>query len=251
MSPPCRSCIAGDVLCAERFKSDVRPMSAGKKRVSTGGTRRGMGSSAYVWIAEITSGTYLQCSRGSQQPAKTGPVSLTARVPDHEGRAHEFVERRGQRNAGLRSGRRYAGGGNTSTRQRNSRSWRAREMCPRIPDSEPGLCCGAYVPSSETNRRGDGWMLVRTLACARTGRSAGTVMVANRSLGNPTDRDDNGGLRNRVCYGSRTEAAWETERMATVPYRACAPHFYPNNLRLLRPELTFRGAKLAVMSYLP
>jgi len=76
-------------------------------------------------------------------------------------------------------------------------------------------------------------------------------MVANRSLGNPTDRDDNGGLRNRVCYGSRTEAALETERIATVPYRACAPHFYPNNLRLLRPELTFRGAKLAVMSYLP
>ncbi len=61
-------------------------------------------------------------------------------------------------------------------------------------------------------------------------------MVANRSLGNPTDRDDNGGLRNRVCHGSRTEAAWETERIATAPYRACAPHFYPNNLRLLRPE---------------
>jgi len=32
-----------------------------------------------------------------------------------------------------------------------------------------GICCGAYVPSSETNRGGDGWMLVRTLACARTG----------------------------------------------------------------------------------
>ena len=59
---PCRSCIAGDVLCAERFKSDVRPMSAGKKRVSTGGTRRGMGSSAYVWIAEITSGTHLSAA---------------------------------------------------------------------------------------------------------------------------------------------------------------------------------------------
>src|ERR1700732_4348200 len=89
-------------------------------------------------------------------------------------------------------------------------------------------------------------MLVRTLACARTGRSAGKVMVANRSLGNPTDRDDNGGLRNRVCHGSRTEAAWETERTATVPYRACAPHFYPNNLRLLRPELRCYGFKSRV-----
>jgi hypothetical protein len=95
-----------------------------------------------------------------------------------------------------------------------------------------------YVPSSETNRRRDGWMLVRTLACARMGRSAGKVMVANRSLGNPTDRDDNGGLWNRMRHGSRIEAAWETERIATVPYRACAPHFYPNNLRLLRPERT-------------
>lgn len=80
------------------------------------------------------------------------------------------------------------------------------------------------------------WMLVRTLACARTGRSAGKVMVANRSLGNPTDRDDNGGLRNRMRRGSRTEPAWETARAATVPYRACALHFYPNNLRFLHPE---------------
>ena len=79
-------------------------------------------------------------------------------------------------------------------------------------------------------------MLVRTLACARTGRSAGKVMIANRFLGNPTDRDENGGLRNRRCHGSRTEAPRETEGIATVPYRACAPQFYPNNLRLLRPE---------------
>jgi hypothetical protein len=150
---PCRSCIAGDVLCAERFKSDVRPMSAGKKRVSTGGTQRGMGSSAYVWIAEITPGTHLRCSRGSQQPAKTGPVSLAARVPEHEGRAHAFVERRGQGNAGLLSGRRYAGGGNTSTRQRNSRSWRAREMCPRIPESEPGLCLGTRAEQRDKPSR--------------------------------------------------------------------------------------------------
>jgi hypothetical protein len=77
----------------------------------------------------------------------------------------------------------------------------------------------AYVPSSETNRRGDGWMLVRTLACARPGRPAGKVMVANRYLGNPTDRDDNGGLRNRLCYGSRTEAPREIEGIAieTLP----------------------------------
>jgi hypothetical protein len=74
-------------------------------------------------------------------------------------------------------------------------------------------------------------MLVRTLACARTGRSAGTVMVANRSLGNPTDRDDNGGLRNRLCYG------------AIGPYRACAPQFYPNKdvIRCLRD---FCGSQL-------
>src|ERR1700730_17648402 len=75
-----------------------------------------------------------------------------------------------------------------------------------------------YAPSSETNRGSDGWMLGRTLACTRTGRSAGTVMVANWFLGNPTDRDDNGGLRNRRCHGSRTEAPRETAGIATVPY---------------------------------
>jgi hypothetical protein len=42
-------------------------------------------------------------------------------------------------------------------------------------------------------------------------------MVANRFLGNPTDRDENGGLRNRRCHGSRTEAPRETEGIATVP----------------------------------
>src|SRR3984893_17562894 len=103
-----------------------------------------------------------------------------------------------------------------------------------------------YAPSSETNRGSDGWMLVRTLACTRTGRSAGTVMIANRFLGNPTDRDDNGGLRNRRRHGSRTEAPRETEGIATVPYRACAPQFYPNNLRLLRPELRCYGFKSRV-----
>jgi hypothetical protein len=61
-------------------------------------------------------------------------------------------------------------------------------------------------------------------------------MVANRSLGNPTDRDDNGGLRNRVGYGAGLRPPRETESIATVPYRARAPHLYPNNLRLLRPE---------------
>ncbi len=71
-------------------------------------------------------------------------------------------------------------------------------------------------------------MSVRTLAYAYTGRRAGTVMVVNRSLGNPTDRDENGGLWNRMCYGSRIEVSWETGRTTTVPYRACAPHFYPN-----------------------
>jgi hypothetical protein len=227
MSPPCRSCIAGDVLCAERFKSDVRPMSAGKKRVSTGGTQRGMGSSAYVWIAEITPGTHLRCSRGSQQPAKTGPASLAARVPEHEGRAHAFVERRGQGNAGLRSGRRYAGGV-TPQPGKGTLGHGGRGKCVHAFRTLSRAYVWAHVPSSETNRRGDGWMLVRTLACARTGRSAGTVMVANRSLGNPTDRDDNGGLRNRLCYG------------AIGPYRACAPQFYPNK-DVIRCEQTGDG----------
>jgi hypothetical protein len=113
-------------------------------------------------------------------------------------------------------------------RQRDSRSWRVRESCPCIPDSEPGYMFWTDVSSSEINRGSDGWMLVRASARARTGRSAGTAMVANRSLGNPTDRDETGGLRNRMCYGSRTEASWETESITTVPYRACAPHFYPN-----------------------
>jgi len=68
-------------------------------------------------------------------------------------------------------------------------------------------------------------------------------MVANRYLGNPTDRDDNGGLRNRLCHGSRTEAPREIEGIAIGPYCACAPHFYPNNLRLLRPERRQCGFK--------
>src|ERR1700693_6496268 len=89
-------------------------------------------------------------------------------------------------------------------------------------------------------------MLVRTLACTRTGRSAGTVMIANRFLGNPTDRDENGGLRNRRSQGSRTEPPRETEGIATVPYRACAPQFYPNNLRLLRPERRRSNKKTAI-----
>ncbi len=72
-------------------------------------------------------------------------------------------------------------------------------------------------------------MLVRALACSLTGRSTGIVMVANRSLGNPTDRDDNGGLRNRMCNGSRIAVLPETAGYTTEPYRACAPHFYPNH----------------------
>jgi hypothetical protein len=74
-------------------------------------------------------------------------------------------------------------------------------------------------------------MLVRTLACARTGRSAGTVMVANRFLGNPTDRDENGGLRNRRCHGSRTEAPRETEGIATVPLPCVRAAFLSKHLR--------------------
>jgi hypothetical protein len=36
--------------------------------------------------------------------------------------------------------------------------------------------------------------------------------------GNPTVRDDKGGLRNRAYYGSRTEARWEINGIATGPY---------------------------------
>lgn len=53
-------------------------------------------------------------------------------------------------------------------------------------------------------------------------------MLANRSLGNPTDRDDNGGLRNRMCYGSRIEARGETRGDATGPYRFMRAALYPN-----------------------
>jgi hypothetical protein len=49
-------------------------------------------------------------------------------------------------------------------------------------------------------------------------------MLANRSLGNPTDRDDNGGLRNRVRYGRWIEVPLETTGDTTIPYRARAPH---------------------------
>ena len=84
------------------------------------------------------------------------------------------------------------------------------------------------APSSQTNRPRDGCMRVSALACAHTERSAGKVMAANRVLGNPTDRDDTGGLRNHERYGSRTEACWETNGYATGPYRAPALHFYPN-----------------------
>jgi hypothetical protein len=53
-------------------------------------------------------------------------------------------------------------------------------------------------------------MLVRALICVLSGRSAGKAMIANRSLGNPTDRDETGGLWNHVCHGSRTEVRRET-----------------------------------------
>ena len=36
--------------------------------------------------------------------------------------------------------------------------------------------------------------------------------------GNPTVRDEKGGLRNRASQGSRTEARWETHGIATGPY---------------------------------
>ena len=93
----------------------------------------------------------------------------------------------------------------------------------------------AYVPSSETNCRSDGWMLVRTLACARTGRSAGTVMVANRFLGNPTDRDDTEACGIVCATGAELRPLGKSRESPSDP-TACAPPFYPNNLQLLRPE---------------
>jgi hypothetical protein len=56
-------------------------------------------------------------------------------------------------------------------------------------------------------------------------------MVANRFLGNPTDRDDNGGLRNRVRCGSRTAVPRETGgNYHRTRDSAHAPHFYPNHI---------------------
>jgi len=40
-----------------------------------------------------------------------------------------------------------------------------------------------------------------------------------------------------VCAsGAELRPPWEIEGIAIGPYRACAPHLYPNNLRLLLPE---------------
>jgi hypothetical protein len=40
--------------------------------------------------------------------------------------------------------------------------------------------------------------------------------------------------------GAELRPPREIEGIAIGPYRACAPHFYPDNLRLLRPEFSAR-----------
>jgi hypothetical protein len=88
---------------------------------------------------------------------------------------------------------------------------------------------GLHVPSSVANRKHDGCMRVSALAYSLSGRPTGTVMPANRFLGNPTDRDDNGGLWNRVYCGSRTAVPRETGGNYHRTWNgARAPHFYPN-----------------------
>jgi len=92
--------------------------------------------------------------------------------------------------------------------------------CPGTPDLEPDWSLlDINVQSGVSNQPGDGCTLVRALACACSGRITGKstkrataceAMAANRSLGNPTDRAETGGLWNRVCHGNRTEVRRET-----------------------------------------
>jgi hypothetical protein len=120
---PHRSCIVGIISRAERVDHNARPVFVGKKRASgTDMTRRGTGSSTFVRIAEITSGTTFGPAGAHSDLQRLGPIatnegSLRTKV----GRMSP-IERRGSGNADLRSDGRYARRGNASTGQRGSRS---------------------------------------------------------------------------------------------------------------------------------
>jgi hypothetical protein len=56
-------------------------------------------------------------------------------------------------------------------------------------------------------------------------------MVANRFLGNPTDRDDTGGLWKRgLGLELRSHLAIERAGLVILHLRVRAPQFYPNYL---------------------
>lgn len=73
------------------------------------------------------------------------------------------------------------------------------------------------VLNGVSNQRGERRMLVRALTNGLLERTIGIVMVANRFLGNPTDRDDNGGLRNRVYAGAGLRSLGKLEGITTGP----------------------------------
>jgi hypothetical protein len=80
------------MLRAKRVSSNVRPVSFREEpSKGTGENAAGYGVKHLRMECRDNVGNGLRCSRGSQQPAKTGMRSLPARVPEDEGRAHESV----------------------------------------------------------------------------------------------------------------------------------------------------------------
>src|SRR5438309_7828746 len=87
----CGSCFAEIVRCAKLVVPRARPLSGGKKRVSTVGTPRGKGPGDSTRIAEITSG------RSAAQQGLTAtctdrlPKAYKPRQPEGGGLADESV----------------------------------------------------------------------------------------------------------------------------------------------------------------
>jgi hypothetical protein len=90
-SPLCGSCFAEIVRCAKLVVPMARPLSFGKKRVSTGGTPRGKGPGDSTRIAEITSGRST-CQQGLTATCKDVPhKAYKLRRCEAWGLAHGFV----------------------------------------------------------------------------------------------------------------------------------------------------------------
>ena len=89
--PLCGSCFAEIVRCAKLVVPMARPLSGGKKRVSTAGTPRGKGPGDSTRMAEITSGrSFFQ--RGLTATCKDLRFKAYKLRPwEDEGLAHEFV----------------------------------------------------------------------------------------------------------------------------------------------------------------